>query len=161
MQMSVEMLSLLSLHRPRPHTPAFNKPLSLQFARQCAKRQRKSCTDNREECQMDGGEMYEGERESDIRGHFLQLDWRDFSWRTFRKALILFPLRASHQLPVVFLKKWSAKILHRSNNRITADVNKNCTWSVAGVSYSGCRKIWFFRCSFRLGFFLFFFHAWR
>lgn len=60
------------------------------------------------------------------------LDWRDFSWRLVEKLSFFF-LGGLLTDSDVFLKKWSAKILHRSNNSITADVNKSCTSRVAGV----------------------------
>lgn len=63
---------------------------------------------------------------------FALLDWRDFSWRLIEKLSFFF-LRGLLTDSNVFLKEWSAKILHRSNNTIMADVNKGCTSRVAGA----------------------------
>lgn len=63
---------------------------------------------------------------------FALLDWRDFSWRLVEKLSFFF-LRGLLTDSIVFLKEWSAKMLHCSNNTITADVNKSCTSRVAGA----------------------------
>lgn len=49
------------------------------------------------------------------------------SWTSLKKSVIRFPPRTPHQLPAVFLKEPLARILHHSENRITADVNRSCT----------------------------------